>query len=166
MIPIPERNRQILEMRKEGLSQREVAQRFGLSPSRIYLIERRDAADRSLAERRTRLREEIRVADDLDRMWPVEDLIDVVGLIVVTRKRLMDHFLAAGKSQISLHELMDMCLDRPVEGFDFMMPPMLRVYGVGKKGFWSVVAGLTDLNMGGRCNEEWRKKLAMVKQHS
>jgi transcriptional regulator with XRE-family HTH domain len=159
MIPIPERNRRILQLRKEGLSQTEVAKRFNLSPGRVYLIEKQDAADRSLAERRTRLREEIRAADDLERMWPVEDLIDAVGVIVVTKKRLMDHFVAAGKRQISLRELMDMCLDAPVEGLDFLMSPLLRVYGVGKKGFWSVVNGLKGMNLGDPCNEEWQWRL-------
>ena len=66
------------------MSQTEVARRFNLSPSRIYLIEKQDAAERLLAERRTRLREEIRAADELERMWPVEDLIDAVGLIVAS----------------------------------------------------------------------------------
>ena len=164
ILSIPERNRQILEMRNQGLSQTEVARRFRLSPSRIYLIEKQDAADRSLAERRTRLREEIRAADDLERIWPVEDLIDAIGLIVVTRKRLADHFVATGKRQISLRELMDMCLDAPVEGLDFMMSPLLRVYGVGKKGFWSVVNGLTGMDLENRSNEEWQWRLLKVKQ--
>ena len=162
MIPIPERNRQILQLRAEGRSQTEVARTFKLSPSRIYLIEKQDAADRSMEQRRATLREEIRAADDMDRMWPVEDLIDAMGLIVVTRKRLMDHFVATGKRQISLRELMDMCLDAPVQELDFMMSPMLRVYGLGKKGFWSVVKGLTDLDMGTRCNQEWQTRLVKV----
>ena len=162
MIPIPERNRQILQLRAEGRSQTEVARTFKLSPSRIYLIEKQDAADRSMEQRRATLREEIRAADDMDRMWPVEDLIDAMGLIVVTRKRLIDHFVATGKRQISLRELMDMCLDAPVQELDFMMSPMLRVYGLGKKGFWSVVKGLTDLDMGTRCNQEWQTRLVKV----
>ena len=135
-----------------------------MSPSRIYLIEKQNAAERALADRRTRLREEIRAADDLERMWPVEDLIDAVGLIIVTRKRLMDHFMEKGQHQISLRELMDMCLDAPVEGLDFMMSPLLRVYGIGKKGFWSVVNGLTGMDLGRRCNQEWQWRLVKVKQ--
>jgi hypothetical protein len=162
MIPIAQRNQQILLMRKEGVRRVDVARRFNLSPSRIYLIERRDAADRSLEERRTRLREAIRATDDLERMWPVEDLIDAVELIIVTRKRLRDHFVEKG--QVSLRELMDMCLDAPVEGLDFMMSPLLRVYGVGKKGFWSMVNGLTGMDLGSRCNEEWQLRLVKVKQ--
>jgi hypothetical protein len=52
-----------------------------------------------------------------------------------------------------------------VEGFDdFMMSPLLRVKGVGKKGFWSVVNGLTEMDLGRRCNEEWQKRLAKIKQ--
>jgi hypothetical protein len=66
-----------------------------LSPSRVYLIEKQDTEIRLLEERLTRLREEIRAVDDLERMWSVEDLIDAVGLILVTKKRLMDHFVQA-----------------------------------------------------------------------
>jgi hypothetical protein len=153
-------------MRKDGVSKKEVARNFKLSPSRIYLIERRDAADRSMCERRAKSREEIRAVADLDRMWPVNDLVDAIGLIVVTRKRLLDHFAEVGKQQITLREFMDRCLDAPVEGLDLMMSPLLRVRGVGKIGFWSVVNGLTGMDLGDRCNEEWRKILVKVKQES
>jgi hypothetical protein len=119
-----------------------------------------------MCERRAKLREEIRAADDLERMWPVKDLLDAIGPIVVTRKRLLDHFAEVGKQQITLREFMDMCLDAPVEGLDLMMSPLLRVRGVGKIGFWSVVNGLTGMDLGDRCNEEWRKILVKVKQES
>ena len=97
-------------MRKEGVSKKEVARKFKLSPSRIYLIEKQDAADRSMEQRRAKLREEIRACDDLGRMWPAEDLIDAAGLIMVTKRRLIDHFVKAAKIHISLHELMDITL--------------------------------------------------------
>ncbi len=162
MISIRERNRQILQLRKEGLQRKEVARRFKLSTSRIQLIEKQDATDRSMAERRATLREEIRMADEMDKLWPVEDLLDALGFIMVTRKRLMDHFAEKNQDLISLRELMDMCLDAPVEGFDFMMSPLLRVYGVGKKGYWNVVNGLTDPNLGTRCNQERQTRLVKV----
>jgi hypothetical protein len=37
-------------------------------------------------------------------------------------------------------------------------------YGVGKIGFWSVVNGLTGMDMGKRCSEEWQKRLVKVKE--
>ena len=163
-VPIPELNRQILEMRKEGVSKKEVARRFGLSPSRIWLIERGDKADSSMAERRAKLREKIRVANDLEKLWPVKDLLDAIGLGLVTRQRLMDHFVTTGKRQISLRELMDMCLDAPMEGRDWMSPPLYRVRGFAKIGFWSVVNGLTGMDLGSRCNQEWQMMLAKVKE--
>ena len=38
----------------------------------------------------------------------------------------MDHFAEKKQDQISLRELMDMCLDAPAEGWDLMMSPLLR----------------------------------------
>jgi hypothetical protein len=164
MTSISERNRRILEMRQQGFSQKETAMRFKLSPSRIQLIEKQDAAERSMAERRSRLREAIRSADDPDRMWPVLDLIDALGLSTVTQKRLMAHFMQAGKQQISLRELMDMCSIAPVDDSSFVFSPLLRVKGVGKIGYWAVVNGLTEMDLGKRCNEEWEKRLKKVKE--
>jgi hypothetical protein len=164
VIPIRERNRQILQMRQEGVQRLGVARRFKLSPSRIDQIEQRDETDRATAERRAKLQEAIRSADDPDRLWPVNDLLDALALVVVTKKRLLDHFAEAGKERLSLRELMDMCVDARVEGLDFMMAPLSRVYGVGKIGFWSVVNGLTGIDAGSRCNQEWRERLAKVKQ--
>ena len=68
---IPERNRQILQMRKEGIRRSDVARKFNLSPSRIYLIEQQSRADIGTAERRVKLREKVVNADDLDALWAV-----------------------------------------------------------------------------------------------
>ena len=96
---------------------------------------------------------------------PVEGMVDAIGVMVVAKKRLMDHCVTVGKKEISLRELMDMCLDVPVEGREFMMPPLFRVRGVGIIGFWSGVNGLTKLDLGERCKEEWQKRLQMVKRN-
>ena len=50
------------------------------------------------------------------RMWLVTDFVDAIGLIVVTRQRLLDPFVKKGKEQLSLRELMEMCLDPPWKG--------------------------------------------------
>ncbi len=162
MMPVCQRNQQIVKLRQEGLSQTEIAKRFKLSPSRIYLIEKQDAASRPMEARRAKVLKQLQEADDLGKLWPVGDLLDALGLIAVTRKRLMDHFADKRQDQISMRELMDMCLDASVEGLDFMLSPLLRVYGVSKKGYWNVVNGLTDMDLGNRCNEEWQKRLVKV----
>ena len=62
----------------------------------------------------------LRLDDSLVKLMPVEDLVDAIVVTVVAKKRLMDHFVTVGKKKISLRELMDMCLDVPVQGRDFI----------------------------------------------
>ena len=162
---IPERNRQILQMRKEGVQRIEVARRFKLSPSRIEQIEKKDAVDKATAERRARLREAIRSADDPDRMWPFKDLLDAIGLTRVPKRSLSYRFRACGQRWLCLRELMNMAPDAPTEWPKHMMSPILRVRGVGKKGFWCVVNGLTGSDLGPHCNREWQERLIKVKEH-
>jgi hypothetical protein len=66
-------------MRREGMSQAEVARRFNLSPSRVYLIEKQDAATRAMEGRRARMIKQLQDTDDMDKLCPVEDLLDALG---------------------------------------------------------------------------------------
>ena len=85
---------------------------LNLSPGSVHQIARRDGADRLMAERGAMVREEMRTADNPEKIWPVRDLVDALGLLVVTRKRLLDHFAAQRTHQISLRELMDGAVER------------------------------------------------------
>jgi DNA-binding CsgD family transcriptional regulator len=163
VIPLSERNRQILEMRKGGVSQRDVAERFGLSASRIYLLERRDAAKRAADERRGKILEAMRAADDPEKLWPIHDVADALGPGRVVRNSLLKHFANLGRDRISLGELMKMCLNAPDGLLNVSWPPLMRVCGIGRQGFWSVVSGLTNAGLGDRCSEEWGRRLDQVK---
>ena len=115
-------------------------------------------------ERRAKLRTEIRAADDMDKMWPVADLAEAIGLAGATKNRLLRHFVRTGKDQISLREFMDMCVGHSLEGPDLVITPLSSVRGISKDAFWSVVNGLRNLNLGGRCNEEWQKRALKMKE--
>jgi len=162
MIPIQERNRQIIQLRKDGMSQREVARKFDLSPTRIYLIVQMDDANKAMAVRRAKLQEAIRADNDPEKVMPVCDVVDAIGLSAPIRNRLLHHFTQTGK--ISLRELMEMCLNSPKENGEIIGTPLLRVYGIGKKGFWCIVRALSSTDMGSQCNEEWQRKLVKVKR--
>ena len=164
MNPTPERNRQILNLRKEGFSQREVAEKFRLSKSRIYLLERSQRAELAAAEQRAAILKEMRAADDPERLWPVHDVADALGVGRVVRKSLLNHLASAGRDRLSLRELMEMCLNAPDPRLKISWPPLLRIRCIGRKGFWSVVNALTNANLGDRCNEEWRIRLDQVKR--
>jgi hypothetical protein len=50
----------------------------------------------------------------------------------------------------------------PSEGFAHT--PLLGVLGIGKIGFYSVAAELTETDLGPRCNEEWERRLAVLRR--
>jgi hypothetical protein len=114
-------------------------------------------------ERRAKLRQDMRAADDPEKPWPINELVEAIGLVGATKNRLLHHFVKTGRAQISLRELMDMCVSRSLEGSDVMTAPLSSVRGISRQGFWSVVNGLRNMNLGGRCHEEWRKRFVKIK---
>jgi len=130
------------------------------------MIEGRAAAEKAQAERRAKLRAEIRNADDLDKPWAVLDLLDALWLLVVARMRLLAHFEQIQKAEMSLRELMALAIsEAPDPAVEQASTPLLRIRGIGKLGFYSVVAELTEMDLGPRCNEEWRHRLAKLQRH-
>ena len=78
---------------------------------------------------------------------------------------MINHFAREAMSQISLREFMDMCLVGPdLTTEQCAMPALMWVRGIGPIGFWSVVKGLTEADLGDRCNAEWRERLAMLRR--
>ena len=51
-----------------------------------------------------------------------------------------------------------------VEGLSLYSTPLLKVHGVGKQGFWSLVNRLTHLDLGGQFNEEWKRRLVILRR--
>jgi hypothetical protein len=163
---ILERNSQIVRVRREGVPTKEVARKFRLSRSRIKQIELRAADDEALTERRATLWAQMRSADDPEKMWPVQDLVDACITSRLTKIRLLKHFARTEQTQIGLRALMDMCLPPTRYSGDPIEPLcLLRIVGIGKKCFWSVVDGLTNTDLGNRCTEEWQNRLVRVKQY-
>ena len=115
-----------------------------------------------MAARRSRLQAELRALDDPERPWPVDEIVDALELIAPARKGLLDHFANTRQATISQRELMDMFLDDLDQRTGFWWPPLLRVCGIGQKGFRSVAAGQTNMNFGPRCEEAWRQRLAKL----
>ena len=94
----------------------------------------------------------------------MRDLADAIELTGATKNRLQDHLVGAGKQQMSLRELMDLCPNGPPDRYGWRAPALLRIYGIGKYGLACVVNGLTHLDLGRRCEEEWRERLAKVEE--
>ena len=83
----------------------------------------------------------------------------------ITQNALIHNFEWDEIPEVSLRELMDLAIperDHPKPGY--LITPLLDCRCVGVEGFWSVVSGLTESNLGEKCNQEWRKRLARLRQ--
>jgi len=161
---VQKRNQSILELDGRGVGHEEIARRFNLSRSNIEGIVRRSEEERRLAQAANALLGRIRQAADLDATWPAADLIDAVRPLPVTITRLKKHFEGLNTAKISLRLLMDMAIPDTMAQAPDVGPPLLKVEGVGKKGYWSVVNQLTSLDLGDRFKHEWRARLAILVQ--
>lgn len=163
---VRKRNLEILKRSQLGETHRSLADRFNLSRGRIDVIVDEFQETRELAARCDRLIKAIREANDLDRSWPVEDLIAAIGPLLVTQTWLKRHFIEQRTSQLSLRALLDLAIPVAVgrDDPDVFSSPLIRVYGVGKKGFWSVVNRLMELNFGTAFNEEWQRRLPIFRR--
>lgn len=158
--PFQPRNQEIVRLCHAGASTEAIARQLGITQSRVRQILGRDARDRDAAQRADRRAEEFRTADDLDKTWPVEDLLDALALPTPTRRALEIHW--AGRdvpvNRVSLRELMNLVVAPTTEGRDYLIVPALKVRGLGGCGFRALIDGIQRLNLSGVCREEWLKR--------
>jgi hypothetical protein len=159
---IRERNQQIVQTLKRGASRADVAQQFGLSLSRIGFIAQEIQAEESLNQKRVVMRAELRKADDPDKLWPIQDLMDALELSAIFRLRLRNHFEAISKKEMSLRELMRVAY-RLHDCSSLTAYSESLIYGVGKYGKRRLVQQIEELELGPHCSSE-REKLRVVQR--
>ena len=163
----PDLANRIRQMREAGLSIDEVISTLGISwemSEVVRRIARKFETEAVLLARRNRFMEEIRNADDLDKEWRVSYLMQGLQPKVITQNAVIRHF--EGR-EISLRQLMDLTISEqqhPRPGY--LVTPLLNVRCVGIEGFWSLVRRLAESDLGQRCNREWSKRLARLRQCS
>jgi len=162
---VRKRNLEVLARSRQGESHRSLANRFDLSRSRIDLIIHEFKEKSELTGRRNRLFEAIRLSNKLEKAWPAPELVDALDVIPMARTALKNHFKEQNIKEISLRNLMDM-VTPPADENDCRQSdvPLLRVWFIGKKGFWSVVNRLSSLDLGVCFKEEWQLRLLKLRR--
>lgn len=151
-------------MRDSEVSIPETAARLGIWTATVRNIVRRFEPDEVLQRRSLSLLERIRQADDLERKWDVYIILDALRPVEMTKNALLNHFEWNHVSEISLRELMDLIIPlstHPKPGY--LLAPMLDFRFVGVDGFWSMVSRFAESNLGERGNQEWRVRLAKLR---
>jgi len=164
---IPERNRQILQMREAGDCIDEIVSILGVSWDVVRMVARKFETEGILSARSSRFLSEIRKVNDLDQKWKVSHLAQAIRPLGITQNAIIHHFVRQRTPDISPLELMELAISdklHPKPGF--LLIPLLRVQCVGVEGFWSLVGRLTQVDLGETCNREWRRRLSRLQKCS
>jgi hypothetical protein len=161
------RDTRIRQMGEAGASQKEIALAFGMSAKAVRLVFRKMEADEAAFRKSRTILQEFRRADDLDKKWKVADVLDALLLMTTTRTALKLWFEGDRIEETSLREFMDLVISEKRHAKPgYSIAPLLDMRCVGVKGFWSAVRQLTESDLGQRCNQEWRRRIARLGQVS
>ena len=162
-----ERDARVRQMREAGDSNKEIALALDISREALRLVFKKFEAEKVAEEKSVELLREFRSLDDLDRKWKVADMLD--GLLLMTRARtaIANWCEWNNVTGLSLRDLMDMVIsDKPHAKPGFLLTPLVDFRNVRLKTFWETVRRLAECDLGGRCNQEWRRRLTRLKQAS
>jgi len=157
---------EILKLRQEGMTQREIGRRVGISGARVGQLIREAEERVPLDARASTLRGELCASNDLNRKLPVEDVLYLLDLSGKARSRLRKWCDWEDITELSLLDLMDMLLpvvERPKSHYDLM--PAYRVHGLGQKIYAELIKAVTALDCGAACEAEWETRRKNLKTH-
>ena len=162
-----ERDTRIRQMQEVGASNQEIALAFGISTDAVRLVFRKFEAQERASERGAKLLREFHSLDDLDRKWKVADVLDALLLTTRACTAIKNWCDWNHVTELSLREFMDLVVsEKPHARPGFLITPLLDFRNVRLHSFWSTVRRLTVTDLGNRCNEDWRRRLARLKHAS
>lgn len=158
---LQQRNAKIVEEWNAGASYGEIASKYDLSRSSIHQIVNRSIMEGKRKERSTRLLEDIRILDDIDKNWPAEILIEGLQFIWRAERCLIAHFVCSGSCEISLRSIMDFLItdyeEIPHDLYEAC--PAYKQKEVGRKTYGALIECLSEQDLGCAFGLEWKKRL-------
>lgn len=157
---------EVVQMRREGLTYRQIGQHFRISSSHVgHIIKAADIRTRDAA-RAEALRQELRISDDCSKKMSVEDVLYLLDLSGRAKDQLQKWCECEGIVELSLLDLMDMLLpvvEHPAQYYDLM--PAFKVHGLGKKIYAELIRSVSALDCGHTCEDEWTARKKSLKKH-
>lgn len=157
---------EVVQMRREGLTYRQIGQHFRISSSRVgHIIKDADNRARQAA-RAADVRQELHISGDCSKKLAVEDVLCLLDL----SRRAKDQFEKWCESdsitELNLFDLMDMLIpvvERSKEYYDLM--PAYKVHGLGQKIYAELIKSVSALDCGDACEKEWTARKKRLKEH-
>ena len=160
---------EVLRLKSEGQTHCEIANRFGISSSRVGQIIRQERERVESAKRAECLRRQIRAShdlSDLDRKLTVDDLFCLLELPPMVCRRFKRSFQWGDVRELSLRQFMDVLLplvDHPKNFYDVL--PAFKIRTIGKKSYAAVNMRLSSLDLGDAFREEWAGRMRRLKEY-
>jgi hypothetical protein len=167
MVDYEKRNLEILRMRKEGKSLRQLSSSFGVSFERVRQIILCSELGKEIEERAEKTKQCFRSLDDIEKKWP-KDII-IVGLLFpkAVTWRLKKYFEGHDIQEVSLKDIMDLLIQdkkrRPTDLFEVV--PAFKENQFGKITVYAMIKHLSEQDLGDSFNTEWDKRLESLRRY-
>lgn len=161
---IQRRDRELISMHASGKTCSELARHFGRSISRVRQIVRRAKLAAARQCEAEKLQLQIRQADDINRRWPTDRLLDALFSGAREINCLKGHYYDH-RHGISLKDLMDLMIPSGITADTVYEDavPALRLRCLGATTYEEIIHRLSELDLGPSFKCEWevrRKALA------
>jgi hypothetical protein len=161
MRDIRNRNAEILNMRKMGLSFGEIAHIFDISRERVHQILQEADLEQKRKQRAEKIFQDMRLSNNIEKTWPIEVIIEFLLLPKTVMWRLLRYFEVENISQLTLKDFMDLLIvnnGRMPRDFREAFP----ICNVRRIGPWThsvIVDYLSRQDLGAAFSKEWTKRL-------
>jgi len=167
MMDLAERDTEILRIRKEHATYKQIGQKFHISSERFRQIVCRLEAEAKRKKHSGELRSVIRAANEIGKMWPVDFILDALLLKGRPRWSVQRFMESRHITEASLRNLMDFLIAETIElPFNRLEAmPAYRQKDLGIKTYSALVDHLSGLDLGDAFNTEWAKRLKNLIRH-
>ena len=155
------RDSEVVRMRKEGISYKQICERFGISRSRVGQIISAFELEEQQRERSRQILQTLRSTNNIDKKWPKEIIMECLLLPKVFAWRLERHFQRENIVELSLRDLMDFLIFGHIEaGQDlFQVMPALTQFNIGRKTYAFLVGRVSEQGLGEAFHTEWTMRV-------
>ena len=156
----------VVRITSQGLTYDEILDRYGVAPWRIGRVLHLPRNKAAYLVRSEQIREVVREANDIERSWPVEDLLCALAFVARADTCLRMYFDRHTVVSFSLREVMDWLIpvvEKPTELFDAM--PAFRRRMVGSITYAAMIKGLSEANCGEAFETEWAERSIQLREY-
>lgn len=157
---------EVLRLKSEGQTHLQIANRFGISRSRVGQLIKGEVQKALAVERSAAIRNEINISHEIGTKLPLDDLFCILNLPKKPQGILMAHFTRQGIKEVSLLDMMDFLIpsvENAEDLYDHM--PAYRVKMLGQILYAAMIKAMTAIDCGEVFQVEWTARKKSLREY-